>query len=108
MSMKTSRQRPTLTRTTATIWFRDSQPACPRSTAKTEHRSATRAAAAAFPHLQVCSEAPRILFFVARRRVDPDEAVGAQNHGRTTRQVMEVSLLPLHQGGGHLDQNPLT
>lgn len=59
-------------------------------------------------HLQVCSEAPCILFFVFTCWVDPDEAVVTQNHRGTAWQVMEVSLLPFHQGGGNPDQNTLT
>lgn len=60
-----------------------------------------------FTHLQVGSEAPRALFFVLRRWVDPDEAIVPQNHGGPTGQVMEVSLLPLDQGWRNLDQHPL-
>lgn len=59
------------------------------------------------PHLQVCNEASRILLFVLWGWVDPDEAVVAQDDGRPTWQVMEMRLLPLDQGWGHLHQDPL-
>lgn len=58
--------------------------------------------------LQVCDETPCIVFFVLGGWVDPDEAIVAQDHWGTARQVMEVGLLPFHQGGGDLNQNALT
>lgn len=66
---------------TQTIAMRqiESVPTCHRSTALTKCRSIPTVTMA-FTHLQVCNEAPCILFFVLRCWVDPDEAVVAQNH----------------------------
>lgn len=39
--------------------------------------------------------------------MDPDEAVVAEDHRRTTGQVVEVSLLAFHKGGRDLNEHAL-
>lgn len=54
---------------------------CRRSTVPTQCLSIPKGQRrAACAHLQVCDEAPCIVFFVLRGWVDPDEAVVAQDH----------------------------
>lgn len=58
-------------------------------------------------HLQVGSVASSLVILLLWGWVDPDEAIVAEDHGGTTGQVMEMSLLAFHKGGRDLNQHTL-